>query len=307
MRALQSPAEGVLLPRSLEGLARAVERLDVQIAGVVEELNGVREEVLVRLRLQTLAAPAGPQQREGAQRPAQVPVLPAPQPPQIQAVSRWQASRTGCASTVQEFGDLAGCVEDLGDRLSRLELLLFRLPEPDFQKLDTAIEELLMKGGRQGGDAPMATLLEEEDEMPSPRSPRAAGLVQLPARKQELGIFSDDDDFDSFRSKQGGCGTHGGSGTVTDGEDGEASVDAPPDFLDAAALASGSMAEHPVCMVFNMAAGDKKDEAEDSDPEKPKLRAARAGAGRIILGSAAKLPRSLPRRPPDEDEEEDSW
>merc|ERR1719336_531977 len=106
--------EAALGGDALQALVSAVQRLDARMDGVVQDVAGL-------------------------QRSFKASGSPMSGPDELKSV---------------QYSELSDYVEEVNERLQRLELLLFRLPMPDFQHLDQAIDKM-MNGGpaAQGGCA----------------------------------------------------------------------------------------------------------------------------------------------------------
>lgn len=291
----------------LEELVRTVEKLDARTSSVVQDVASLQEQ-LQRQQPQLQPQPLQPQQPQHPPTTSHGNV-----PTKVQS----PADVRGMPLASPASAELCTVVEDLQDRLQRMEMLLFRLPLPDFGELDRAIADLGVKckpgcwrprvlsplasprpASCSGGSAgPMESVPEEQEVMefatrvgrepcdvlfsrPEPAEPEPNCSRQLDSNLlEELGIFYD---YQGTRSVTSANGCSDDCSDDTSSED-ATEVQQPE---------AKAMSDEPVATVVPLfsvpvSSGEKKEsEAEDSDPERPRKGRAKAQDGGAVPSAA---------------------
>merc|ERR1740123_2847119 len=143
---------------------------------------------------------------------------------------------------------------------------------PDFQQLDRAIAQLSVGGGgggRAGTMSPMESVPEEQQLLDTEVAGAGAEAAEAPGSLndsllEELGIFND---YDAYKTARTGLSA-GGSGTSSE----EGSDDSSGDDQPAPPQPQVPDDPVPLAVPFIIPAVDKKNDSEDSDPERPRRR-----------------------------------
>lgn len=233
-----------------ESLTHAIELLEARMGDVVADLTTLKDQFQSQFEHKLL--PTAPGDAAAGVQAHQHPHQQQRQKAEEEAEEEARSERSS------QFPVEDVTLQDVHERLQRLELLLFRLPMPDFLQLDRTIAQLMRGGGGGGPSMPMEGVPEEhhlgqlnitaasaaageeadeEDTAVEAKQPRILDTFLL----EELGIFNDYDAYKGARSVTSGAGGSGG----TSDDDGSS--------------------------IAGLEVFKKDDGAEDSDPEKPKI------------------------------------